>query len=97
MVKPLDIFARVWAALLVAAVFLKPEISYWGLLGAFVLTVFSILYSLIFREREGHGTIQVFRNGDENRRINLELDLTPEEMERLNRVVFDVDVRAENT
>lgn len=95
--KKIDIFARVFAALLIGAVFLKPETSYWGLLGAFVLTVFSILYSIVFREKVGHGTIQVFRNGDENRRINLELDLTPEEMERLDTVIFDVDVRAENT
>lgn len=95
--KRFDIFVRLIAAALVAAAFLKPEISYWTLLGAFVLTVFSILYSIVFREKVGHGTIQVFRNGDENRRINLELDLTPEEMEKLDTVIFDVDVRAENT
>lgn len=95
--KRFDIFVRLIAAALVAVAFLKPEFSYWTLLGAFVLTVFSILYSIVFREKVGHGTIQVFRNGDENRRINLELDLTPEEMEKLDTVIFDVDVRAENT
>lgn len=92
-----DIFVRTCAALSIAAAFLSADSNSWILLISFTLIVFSILYSIAFREKVGHGTIQVFRNGDENRRINLELDLAPEEMEKLDTVIFKVDVRAENT
>ena len=66
-------------------------------ISALILSALTILFLVFNREKQATGTIQVFRNGDETRKINLQLDLTPEEMEKLDLVIFNVDIREENT